>query len=158
MQGACGAPGPQQPRSPWGGRPGGGGVRGGGAKPTNRKNACRRSHLITSSPHLLLPPSQSPTPILVDFHAAWCGPCRLMSDSIATAAKELGSDTVTVIKIDTDAYPALASRFRVAALPTLLLFRGGAPVDRVEGYLAPADLAQRVRYYCQSLDLKFGRR
>ena len=47
---------------------------------------------------------------------------------------------------------------RVAALPTLLLFRGGAPVDRVEGYLAPADLAQRVRYYCQSLDLKFGRR
>jgi thioredoxin-like negative regulator of GroEL len=81
-----------------------------------------------------------------------------MSESVAAAAKELGPDTVNVVKIDADRYPALASRFRVSALPTLLLFRGGAPVDRVEGYLAPGALAERVRYYCKNLDAKFGRR
>ncbi len=81
-----------------------------------------------------------------------------MSDSVAAAARELGPETVKVVKIDADAYPALASRFRISALPTLLLFRSGAAVDRVEGYLGPADLAQRVRYYCKSLDLKFGRK
>jgi thioredoxin-like negative regulator of GroEL len=81
-----------------------------------------------------------------------------MSESVAAAAKELGPDVVRVVKIDTDAYPDLASRFRVSALPTLVLFRGGSPVDRVEGYRTPQALADRVRYYCKSLDLKFGRR
>ena len=65
---------------------------------------------------------------------------------------------VKVVKVDTDAYPALASRFSVRALPTLLLFVDGVAVDRVEGVLGGSQLAERVRYYAKGLDKKFGRR
>lgn len=95
--------------------------------------------------------------MLVDFHATWCGPCKVMAQSVADCARSMGG-SVKVVKVDTDAYPALATRFDVRALPTLVLFVDGEAVDRVEGVLAGPQLTDRVRYYSKRLDKKFGRR
>ncbi|KAK9815027.1 hypothetical protein WJX73_005200 [Symbiochloris irregularis] len=100
----------------------------------------------------------SQTPILVDFYATWCGPCQLMSNVIQEVAANFPKEErLQVVKIDIDKYPALATRLRVQALPTLMLFRGGKQLDRVEGLLDAKMLSQRLRYYLRGLDAKFGR-
>jgi thioredoxin len=76
-------------------------------------------------------------PLLVDFYATWCGPCRML-EPILKQVEALLSQKVQVIKIDTDQYPELASQYDVHALPTLVLFKNGNPVDRMEGVL-PAE-------------------
>lgn len=80
-----------------------------------------------------------------------------MHTTVSTLAADMG-DSVKFVRINTDAYKELASRFSVRALPTLILFRDGAPVDRLEGAVPAATLAERVRYYAKGLDKKFGRR
>lgn len=56
-------------------------------------------------------------------------------------------DNIKFVKIDTEKYPGIASRFSVQGLPTLVLFKNGQPVDRIEGYVDAAQLEQRLRYY-----------
>jgi thioredoxin len=101
--------------------------------------------------------ADSPVPVLVDFYAPWCGPCRLMSQVISDISREMEGD-LKVYKIDTDSYPKLASKYRVQALPTTLLFRDGAVVDRVDGFMPEPSFGRRVRFYVARLDKKFGRR
>lgn len=86
----------------------------------------------------------SKTPILVDFYASWCGPCRLMATVLEEVKSGIG-DEVSIVKVDTEKYPAIASDWQISALPTLILFKGGQPIDRIEGMLRPADLLQRLR-------------
>ena len=74
------------------------------------------------------------TPILLDVYATWCGPCQLMAPQLAAAAEQLGAST-RVAKIDSDKHDALASQLNVGGLPTVLLFKGGKEVRRVEGAL-----------------------
>lgn len=101
--------------------------------------------------------AESPVPVLVDFYAPWCGPCRLMSQVISDIERDMEGD-LKVCKIDTDDFPKLASKYRVQALPTTLLFRDGMVVDRVDGFMAEPDFGRRVRFYVSRLDKKFGRR
>ena len=71
-------------------------------------------------------------PMLVDFWAAWCGPCRMMSPAFAQAAQQLG-DRALLVKVDTDANPQLAQRFAIRSIPTLVKIVQGREVARSSG-------------------------
>lgn len=76
--------------------------------------------------------ADAPVPVLVDFYADWCGPCRMMAPVLDQLARERAG-TVLVAKVDTDANQALARRFSIASIPTLIAFRQGREVARELG-------------------------
>lgn len=90
----------------------------------------------------------SKLPVLVDFYAPWCGPCQLMT-GILDKVSESMKDKVQIVKINTDNYPDLASQYQITALPTLVLFKDGAPVDRIEGVMQAAPLCDRLAVHAQ---------
>ncbi len=91
--------------------------------------------------------ASSDQPILVDFYATWCGPCQMMAKILEEVNIQLNGQ-MRILKIDTDRYPQIASQYQVQALPTLMLFKDGRSVDRIEGVLQTEQLVSRV---CQFL-------
>lgn len=86
---------------------------------------------------------KSTVPVLIDFWAAWCGPCRVIAPTIEEMAKDY-SGKLAIYKVDVDAEGALAARFGIMSIPTLLLFKDGKEADRMVGAAAKPNLVQFV--------------
>jgi len=86
----------------------------------------------------------SDTPVLVDFYAEWCGPCKMQAPILKEVARELG-ETARIIKIDVDRNQELAAKYQIRGVPTLLLFKNGQIVWKTSGVANKQQLLEQIR-------------
>jgi thioredoxin 2 len=120
------------------------------AERLHERAECGKCHAAISPPDHPLPfgsPEEfdgviasSSLPVLVDFWAAWCGPCRVVAPELEKLARERAGKLV-VAKVDTEALPSVAARFNIYSIPTLILFAGGREEKRVSGAMPASAIA-----------------
>jgi len=86
---------------------------------------------------------KSPIPVLVDFWADWCGPCRMVAPAVDAIAEEY-ADRLKVLKVNVDKEPTLAGLYGVMSIPTLILFKNGSIVEQITGAMPKQKIVERI--------------
>ena len=102
------------------------------AHPTDTSDATFESDVL-----------QSDVPVLVDFWAPWCGPCRMVAPVVEELSNEYDGK-VKFVKLNTDDNPLIASKFGIRSIPTLLVFKGGEVADQVVGFRPKSELVKHL--------------
>jgi thioredoxin len=87
---------------------------------------------------------QSDKPVLADFWAPWCGPCRAMSPAVEAVAEKLANDA-TVVKVNVDDNPSVSSKYNIRGIPTLILFKDGKEANRLIGLSSQEQIAALIK-------------
>lgn len=89
---------------------------------------------------------QADKPVLVDFWATWCGPCRMLTPTLTELAAEM-ADQLILAKVDVDAEAATAAKYQIMSIPTMVLFKNGKEITRLMGAMPKAAIKQRLEAY-----------
>ena len=92
---------------------------------------------------------RSEKPVLVDFSAEWCGPCKMLAPVLENVKRNVG-DRATIFKLDVDRNPQIAASYNVMAVPTLIVFQNGKPVWRRSGVLSAVELTRTLESFMEN--------
>ena len=99
---------------------------------------------------------QSSKPILVDFYAEWCGPCKMMKPILLDVAERMG-DAVTILTIDVDKEKELATKHRIQSVPTLIIYKNGKQLWRQSGVISANALTKLLKEYQENNEENFSK-